>query len=49
MPNIDELMDGMSQINAKRKNGEVYFTTINFMCAYGQVAVEAKTNKQFNF
>ena len=49
MPNIDELMDGMSQIIAKRKDGEVYFITLNFMCAHGQVAIEAKANKQCNF
>ena len=36
MPNIDELVDGISQIIAERKAGNVYFTTLDFTYAYGQ-------------
>ena len=33
MPNIDELVDGIRQIVAKRKAGEVYFVTLDFTYA----------------
>ena len=39
MPNIDELVDGISQIIAERKAGDVYFTTLYFTYAYGQVSL----------
>ena len=29
MPNIDELLDGLSQTIAERKAGDVYFTTLD--------------------
>ena len=45
MPNIDELFDGISQIIAERKAGDVYFTTLDFIYAYGQVSLEQKSNK----
>ena len=35
MPNIDELLDGISQIIAKRKAGDVFFTTLDSTYAYG--------------
>ena len=38
MPNIDELLDGINQIIAERKAGDVYFTTLDFTYAYGQVS-----------
>ena len=44
MPNFDELIDGVSQIIAEKKSGNVYFTY-----AYGQVALEQKTSEQCNF
>ena len=47
--NIDELVDGISQICAKRKAGDVYFTTLDFAYAYGQVALDQKTSEQCNF
>ena len=49
MPNIDELVDGVSQIIAEKKAGNVYFTTLDFTYAYGQVALEQKTSEQCNF
>ena len=49
MPNIDELVDGVSQIIAEKKSGNVYFTTLDFTYAYGQVALEQKTSEQCNF
>ena len=49
MPNIDELIDGVSQIIAEKKAGNVYFTTLDFTYAYGQVALEQKTSEQCNF
>ena len=42
MPNIDELIDGVSQIIAEKKSGNVYFTTLDFTYAYGQFALEQK-------
>ena len=49
MPNIDELLDGISQIIAERKAGNVYFTTLDFPYAHGQVSLEKETSKQCNF
>ena len=49
MPNINELYDGVSQIIAEKKSGNVYFTTLDFTYAYGQVALEQKTSEQCNF
>ena len=46
MPNIDELVDGISQIIAERKAGNVYFTTSDFTYAYGQVSLEQTKDKQ---
>ena len=49
MPNFDELVDGINQIIAERKPGNVYFTTLDFTYAYGQVSLEQKTSEQCNF
>ena len=49
MPNIDELVDGISQIIAERKAGNVSFTTWDFTYAYGQVFLEKETSEQCNF
>ena len=46
---FDELVDGVSQIIAEKKAGNVYFTTLDFTYAYGQVALEQKTSEQCNF
>ena len=47
--NIDKLLDGISQIIAERKAGDVYFTTLDFTYAYGQVSFQQKTSEQCNF
>ena len=49
MPNIDKLVDRISQIIAERKAGDEYFTTLDFTYAYGQVSLEQKTSEQCNF
>ena len=49
MPNIDELIDGVSQIIAEKKSRIVYFTKLDFTYAYGQVALEQKTSEQCIF
>ena len=45
-PNIQEIMDGISQKIAEKKDGEVYFTTLDLTYAYTQVTLEAKTSRQ---
>ena len=47
MPNIDELVHGISEIIAERKAGDVNFTTLDFTYTYEQVALDQKTKKQF--
>ena len=49
MPNIDELVDGVSQIIAEKKAGNVYFTTLDFTYAYGKVALEQKSERTVQF
>ena len=49
MANIDELVDGVSQIIAEQKAVDVYFTTLDFIYAYRQVSLEQKTSEQCNF
>ena len=49
MLNIVELVDEISQINAEWKAGDVYFTTMDFTYAYGQVSLNKKTSEQCNF
>ena len=46
MPNIDELVDGISRIIAERKAGNVYFTKLDFTYAYGQVSLEQTKDKR---
>ena len=49
IPNIEELLDGISRIIGKRKYGEVYFTTLGLTYLYGQVDLETKTSEHCNF
>ena len=49
MPSIDELVDGISQIIAELKAGDVFFTTLDFTYAYVQVALDQNTSEQCNF
>ena len=46
IPNIDELVDGISQIIAEIKAGNVYFTRLDFTYANGQVYLKQKTSEQ---
>ena len=46
MPNIDSLVDRISQIIAERK---VYSTILDFRYAYDWVALYEKTSEQFKF
>ena len=46
MPNIDELVDGISQIIVERKAGDVYSTTLIFTYAYDQVSFEQNFSEQ---
>ena len=49
MPNLDELIDGVSQIVTKNKNGTLYFTVLDLKYAYSQLKLAADTAKQCNF
>ena len=49
MPNIDELVDSISQIIAERKAGDVYSTILDFTDAYGQESLGQKTSERCNF
>ena len=49
MLEIDELVDGISQIIAEPKACDVYFTTLGFTYPYGPVALDQKISEQFNF
>ena len=48
MPNIEKLMDGISQIIAERKDEEVFSTTLDLTYAYGIIALEEKTSERCN-
>ena len=37
MPNIEELVDTIGQLISEKKQGEVYFTTMDLTYAYGQL------------
>ena len=41
MPNVDELIDGVSQINTENKEGRLYFTVLNLKYAYSQLKLAA--------
>ena len=49
MPNVDELMDGVSQIVTENKNGTLYFLVLDLKYAYSQIKLAADTAKQCNF
>ena len=49
MPNIDELMDAVSQIVTENKKGTLYFTLLDLNYAYRQVKLAADTARQCNF
>ena len=49
MPNVDELIDGVSQIITSASEGSLYFTVLDLQYAYSQIRLTAETAKQCNF
>ena len=49
MPNIEELMDIVGQTISERKQGDVFFTTMDLTYAYGQLPLNENTSKHCNF
>ena len=49
MPNIEELMDTVGQTISEKKQGDIYFTTMDLTYAYGQLPLNAETSIQCNF
>ena len=45
MPNVDELIDGVSQIVTENKSGTLYFTVLDLKYAYSQLKLAADTAK----
>ena len=49
MPNVDELIDGVSQTVTENKSGTLYLTVLDLKYAYSQLKLAADTAKQCNF
>ena len=49
MPNVDELIDGVSQIITSASEGSLFFTVLDLKYAYSQIKLTAETAKQCNF
>ena len=49
MPNVAELIEGVSQVITAKTAGTLYFTVLDFNYAYGQIRLTADTAKQCNF
>ena len=49
MPNIEELVDTIGQFISEKKQGEVYFTTMDLTYAYGQLPLGEETSVHCNF
>ena len=49
MPNMDELLDGVSHIVTANTVGTLYFTVLDLKYAYSQIRLNAETAKQCNF
>ena len=49
MPNFEELMDIVGQTISERKQGDVFFTTMDLTYAYGQLPLNENTSKHCNF
>ena len=49
LPNVDEVLDGVSQIVTANTVGELYFTVLDLKYAYSQLKLTAETSKQCNF
>ena len=48
MPNVDELIDGVSQIITATSEGSLYFTVLDLKYTYSQIRLTAETAKQRN-
>ena len=49
MPNVDELIDGVSQIVTENKKGTLYFSVLDLKYAYSQLKLAADAARQCNF
>ena len=49
MPNVDELLDEVSQIITANESGTLYFSVLDLKYAYCQLKLTAETAKQCNF
>ena len=49
MPNVDELIEGVSEIIRENKEGTLYFTVLDLKYVYSQLKLAADTAKQCNF
>ena len=49
MSNIEELIDIVGQTESERKQGDVFFSTMNLTYAYGQLPLNENTSKHCNF
>ena len=49
MPNVDELIDSVSQVITAKAAGTLYFTVLDLKYAYSQIRLTAETAKQCNF
>ena len=49
MPNVGELLDGVSQIVTANTNSTLYFSLLDLKYAYSQIKLTAETAKQCNF
>ena len=49
MPNVEELLDGVSQIVTAQIAGFLFFTVLDLKYAYSQLKFTTETAKQRNF
>ena len=49
MPNVDELIDGVSQIVTENKKGTLYFSVLDLKYAYSQLKLATDTARKCNF
>ena len=49
MPNTEELVDTIEQLISEKKQGEMYFTTMDLTYAYGQLPLSEETSVHCNF
>ena len=48
MPNLESLMEKVAEV-INGKQGEVWFTSLDLLYAYGQTIVQSETAKHYNF